>query len=46
MMINERENPRQIMAQILDSAITKGYIKNNRIFYEKGGEMIANTPEP
>lgn len=34
------------MAQTLDCAITKKYIKNNRIFYEKGGEMIANTCEP
>lgn len=34
------------MAQILDCAITKKYIKNNWIFYEQGGEMIANTSEP
>lgn len=45
MMINEREKSRQITAQILDYAITKKYIKNNRIFYKKGGEIIANTSE-
>lgn len=33
------------MAQILDCAITKKYIKNNRIFYGKCGEMIANTSQ-
>lgn len=33
------------MSQILDYVITKKYIKNNRIFYEKCGEMRANTAE-
>jgi len=46
MMINEREKPRQTMAQILDCSITKKYIKNNRIFYGKGGEIIVNMSEP
>lgn len=41
-MINEREESRQIMAQILDCVITMNYIKKkkkSRIYYDKVEEM-------
>lgn len=39
-MINEREKSRQIMAQILDCAITMNYIKKkSRIYCDKVEEM-------
>lgn len=45
-MINEKENLRQIKAQILDCATTKNYVKSNIFFHKKGGEVIADTSDP